>query len=257
MAALKNLLEDFHHGNKIRTFDGFFKSAGYLENALPENQKLLWVKVFEAFFSRGDSSLNRDDVATSFMDEIGNLNLGICRDVKMIPTKPTKRPRKRKAEDEEEDPEAEESESQTKQPFEETFWISENIEDGEDYVIYDDDRKIEVFGMLRTTEVFLLQFDWVIFHFGSKVAMYVAKIEHFKSLLIEMSRPVPINAPDREKRYVLRSKISEDVEKAQKEIDNIRWSLFGIAEEKVNEIQVENRQKDLANRRRAESHKKG
>ena len=247
MATSKNLFEDFHHGNKIRTFDGFLKTNEYLENKLPENQKALWIRVFEAFFSRGDSSLNRDDVATSFMDEIGSLKIGICRDVTLIAEKTTRTRKAKPVEGEEPEPE-----QKPKQRFDETFWLTENFDDGEDYIIFDDERKIEAFGLLRTEDVFLLQFDWVIFHFGSKVAMYIAKIEHFKSLLIEMSRPVPVNAPDREKRYVLRSKISEDVEKAQKEIDNLRWSLFGIAEEKINEIQVENRQRDLANRRRAQ-----
>jgi len=236
---MADILEQFHEGRTIRTFKAFFDTKEYEHNKLPDSQKRTWVSVFEAFFSRGDSLLNSEDLALGFMECIDKMNLGIKKDG-------TKRVKPDPTDDDEDEDEEDEDE---KVVSEERFILVPERESGEEYILFDDPRKIMVFQILRTMDVFSLQYDWIIFHFGSKVAMYFSKIEEFKTLLIAVSQPLTGDVGKREEKLVLRSKISVQIELLQKGIDRIRWELFGIAEEKIREINVGNRQQELTQRR--------
>lgn len=253
MAKAVDILDDFREGRQVRTFPSFFKLPEYEANRLSQSEKRLWINVFEKVFSRGDSKLNSEDWASAFMAEIKELDFGIELTKTEIPEKKTrmkvtKKPKKVEQENPEEETHSEE-EAEEERPYTEHFRLVEKYDEGEEYGIADDQRKKHIFEILRTDDVFLLQFDWVIFHFGSKFATYLAKIEHFKLLLVEMSRPIIGGDPEkREARLVNRNKVGAEVEKIQQDIDRIRWELFGIQEEKVREITHINRHAALSKR---------
>jgi len=235
----EKILNQFYEGRTIRSFAAYFETKEYLGNHLSQAEKELWVKVFEAFFSRGDSRLNSDDLALGFMEVIDRMNLGIKKDAV-----------DKKHRDPDDDDDEEELDDEDELASDVRYYLVKNREDGEEYILFDDERKISVFHTLRTMDVFALQYDWVIFHFGSKVAMYFSKIEEFKTLLVEVSRPLTGDIQKREEKMVLRSKISVQIELLQKAIDRIRWELFGIPEEKIKEILTTNRHQDLTRRRK-------
>ena len=130
----------------------------------------------------------------------------------------------------------------------ERFWLIQERNQGEEYVLYLDERKIEVFQILRTDSVFVLQIDWVMYHYGSKFAVYVTKIESLKNLLVDMARPILGDPEKREQKAALKVKMMENIDKIQSSVDKMRWELFGVDEEELMDDEHINRQQALTER---------
>lgn len=236
-------LTKFREGKRIKSFESFYNSFEFTNNPLSKEEKGLWVKVFEEVFSAGDVEFNRGQLALKYMDVIDELGYGIKREELFRPIVPKKKPKAKAAEEESEEEEVPEEES-----IGERFWLVPDRADGEEYVLYLDDRKMQVFQILRTDDVFILQIDWVLYHFGSKFAVYVSKIESLKNLLVDMIRPITGDPEKREAKAALKVKMMENIDKIQASVDKMRWELFGVDEEELMDDDHINRQQALTQR---------
>jgi len=238
----ESTLTKFREGKRIKSFDSFFTSFDFTDNPLTTEEKNLWVKVFEEVFSDGDTAFNRANLAIKYMEAIDELGFGIKREALPKPVSIKKKSKAKAAEDEEA-PEEPEEESP-----DEKFWLIPNRSDGEEYVLFLDDRKINVFKTLRTDDVFALQIDWVLYHFGSKFAVYVSKIESLKNLLVDMARPITGDPEKREAKAAIKVRMMENIDKIQDSVDKMRWQLFGVDEEELMDDDHINRQQALTQR---------
>lgn len=242
---VESTLTKFREGRRIKSFDSFYTSPDFTDNPLPKSEKDLWVKVFEEVFSAGDVQFNRGYLALKYMEVIDELGYGIKMETLTQPVIPKKKPKaKTKAMEEE----LEEEQVQEEEVVGERFWLVADRSEGEEYVLFMDDRKTEVFQLLRTDDVFILQIDWVLYHFGSKFAVYVSKIESLKNLIVDMVRPITGDPEKREAKAALKVKMMENIDKIQASVDKMRWELFGVDEEELMDDDHINRQQALTQR---------
>jgi hypothetical protein len=235
----ESTLTKFREGKKIKSFESFYTSFEFTDNQLPLEEKKLWVSVFEEVFSQGDMAFNRGQLAIKYMEVIDQLGYGIKMETLTQPI-PLKKKAKSKPEELEEELEEE--------FIGEKFWLIPNRSDGEEYVLFLDTRKIEVFQTLRTDDVFILQIDWVLYHYGSKFTVYVSKIESLKNLLVDMTRPISGDPEKRETKAALKVRMMENIDKIQASVDKMRWELFGVDEEELMNEDHINRQQALTQR---------
>ena len=168
---MSGIIENFKNGKAIVTFEPFFETPAYTTSLLSAPERQMWVKVFEAYYSGGDSRINNSSVSMALLNILDDLGYGIDHDT----------------------------------PVEEDVPAYKLVEEKAlEIYLYDQEAQDEVIGLLRNDNVLKLQFAWVIFHFGSKAALYFATMENYFLVLTEASRYVTGDMDKREAKMKLK-----------------------------------------------------
>lgn len=198
---MSQIIEDFKNGKAIKTFEPFFESPAYQTSELPKEERDMWIKVFETYYSGGDSRLNNSSVSMALLNILDDLEYGIDN-----------------AESTDEESEA--------------FKLIDGK--GLEVYLFEQERQDEIVGLLRNDEVLKLQFAWVIFHFGSKTALYFATMENYFLVLTEASRYVTGDMDKREAKMKLKMAMTLSAPEILEQAERIRWELFmGSSEAKI------------------------
>jgi len=190
---MSQMLENFKNGKSIQTFEPFFETVSYKNSELPQNERNMWIKVFETYYSGGDSRLNNSSVSMALLNILDDLEYGIDN--------------------------AESTDEET-----EAYKLVEGK--AIEVYLFEQERQDEVVGLLRNDEVLKLQFAWVIFHFGSKAALYFATMENYFLVLTEASRYVTGDMDKRETKMKLKMAMTLSAPEILEQAEKIRWELF-------------------------------
>jgi hypothetical protein len=197
---MSQIIENFKNGKRIETFEPFYQTDGYLNSLLPENEKAMWIKVFEAYYSQGDSKISNSSVTMAILNILDDLGYGIDGD--------------------------------GQHGEDERYNLIEGR--GIDVYLLEQERQDEIVGILRNDDVLRLQFTWVIFHFGSKAALYFATMENYFLVLTEASRYVTGDMDKRENKMKLKMSMTLSAPEILEQAEKIRWELFmGSSESQI------------------------
>lgn len=231
-----SLNSDFYQGKTISTYQGFRKHKAYLQSALSQEERELWIRVFEKFYSMGDQKIQSEATTILFLDILQELKFGLIEVKVEQPAKPSK--------------EEQLDEDDKPGPMKlVSFKLSESYYDGVEYFLWDDKDKNESFEMIRTDDVLRFQFEYAIFHFGIKTAMYFGAIENLKQIIMESGQTIWGNTEKREAKLMSRLTMTLKAPELLELVEKLRWELFAANEEQMVKIASKGPQEELVKRR--------
>lgn len=190
---MTQMLENFKNGKSIKTFEPFFEIPAYKLCEIDKEERDRWITVFETYYSGGDSRLNNSSVSMALLNILDDLEYGIDYDTPV-------------------------------EDGQEAFKLIDGK--GLEVYLYEQEKQDEIIGLLRNDNVLKLQFAWVIFHFGSKTALYFATMENYFLVLTEASRFVTGDMDKRETKMKLKMAMTLSAPEILDQAERIRWELF-------------------------------
>lgn len=231
-----SLNSDFYQGKTISTYQGFRKHKSYLQSGLSEEERELWIQVFEKFYSMGDQKIQSDLTTLLFLSILQELKFGLIEIKVEQPAKPSKENRL----DDDDKPGPMKLVS---------YKLCKSHYDGVEYFLWDDATKNENFEMIRTDDVLRFQYEYAIFHFGIKTAMYFGAIENLKQIVMESGQTIWGNTEKREAKLMSRLTMTLKAPELLELVEKLRWELFAANEEQMVKIASKGPQEDLVKRR--------